>query len=143
MNNISDYIIPAIVVLIVLHGVFKGLNVFSIFLEGAKKGFNIVLGITPALVALILAINMLQSSDALTVLCSILSPVADLMGIPNELIPLTILSPVSGSGSLVMYESILKHNLPDSFIGRCGSVMMGSTETTFCPMTVYDGSVGM
>lgn len=141
MTGISDYIIPVIVVLIVLHGAFKGLNVFSVFLEGARKGFNIVLGIAPALIALILAINMLRSSGALNVLCSILSPVANFLGIPKELIPLTILSPISGSGSLGMYESILKDHGPDSFIGRCASVMMGSTETTFYTMTVYYGSV--
>lgn len=141
MTGISDYIIPAIVVFIVIHGAFKGLNVFSVFLEGARKGFNIVLGIAPALIALILAINMLRSSGALNVLCSVLSPVANLLGIPKELIPLTILSPISGSGSLGMYENILKDHGPDSFIGRCASVMMGSTETTFYTMTVYYGSV--
>ena len=67
----------------------------------------------------------------------------NLLGIPDDVIPLTILSPISGSGSIGMYESILKDNGPDSFIGRCASVMMGSTETTFYTMTVYYGSVGI
>lgn len=143
MNNISNFIIPVIVIAIVLHGAFKGLDIFSLFLEGAKNGFSIVLNITPALIALILAINMLRSSGALYVLCSFMSPLANLLSIPKELIPQMILSPISGSGSIGMYESTLKQHKPDSYIGRCASVMMGSTETTFYTTTVYYGSVGI
>ena len=143
MTEISDYLIPCIVVLMVFHGAFKGVDIFSEFIAGAKNGFKIVLNIAPSLIALILAIDMLKASGGLQVLCGILSPVAKLLGIPGDVIPLTILSPISGSGSLGMYESILKDNGPDSFIGRCASVMMGSTETTFYTMTVYYGSVGI
>ncbi|MBR5441744.1 MAG: spore maturation protein [Clostridia bacterium] len=126
-----------------LHGLFKGIDVFSTFLEGAKSGFKIVLGIAPSLIALIVAIEMLKSSGALDMLCSFTAPVTRLLGIPEPLTPLTILSPISGSGSLGMFESILKDNSPDSFIGRVASVMMGSTETTFYTTTVYYGSVGI
>ncbi len=141
MTKISDYMIPCIVVLMVFHGAFKGIDIFSEFIAGAKNGFKIVLNIAPSLIALILAINMLKASGALEILCSFVSPVANLLGIPEDVIPLTILSPISGSGSLGMYENILKENGPDSFVGRCASIMMGSTETTFYTMTVYYGSV--
>ncbi len=143
MKFLSDSIIPVSVIFIILHGAFKDVDVFNEFLDGAKKGFKIVLNITPALIALILGINMLKASGALDVLCSLLSPVTDFLGIPRELTPLTILSPISGSGSVSMFESILKDAGPDSFVGRCASVMMGSTETTFYTMTIYYGSVGI
>lgn len=143
MNSLSNYIIPIIVVIIVLHGAFKGLDIFNLFLEGVKNGFNVILNITPALIALILAINMLKSSGALYVLCSFATPVANLLSIPKELIPQMILSPISGSGSIGIYENILKDHKPDSYIGRCASVMMGSTETTFYTTTIYYGSVGI
>jgi spore maturation protein B len=143
MSNFSNYIIPIIVITIVLHGAFKGLDVFSLFLDGARKGFGTALGIAPALIALILAINMLRSSGALNVLCSFMSPLASLLSIPKELIPQMILSPISGSGSVGIFEGILKQHKPDSYIGRCASVMMGSTETTFYTTTVYYGSVGI
>ncbi len=143
MKAISEAIIPIAVILIILHGAFKGVDVFSVFLNGAKKGFKIVLNITPALIALILSINMLKASGGLDVLCSLLSPVTSFLGIPEELTPLTILSPISGSGSVSMFESILKDVGPDSFAGRCASVMMGSTETTFYTMTIYYGSIGI
>lgn len=143
MSKISDFLIPSVVMLMIFHGAFKGVDIFAEFLKGAKNGFKIVLNITPSLIALILAIDMLKASGGLDILCGILSPVANFLGIPDEITPLTVLSPISGSGSLGMFETVLKANGPDSFIGRCASVMMGSTETTFYTMTVYYGSVGI
>lgn len=143
MNSLSDYLLPAIVVIIVLYGAFKGIDIFNEFIEGAKSGFKTVLNITPSLIALLLAVNMLKASGGLDTLCSLISPVANILGIPSEVIPLAILSPVSGSGAVGMYESLLKDFGPDSFIGRCASVMMGSTETTFYAITLYYGSVGI
>ncbi len=140
MTKISSFIIPSIIIIMILFGVIKGVNVFSEFTEGAKEGFKIVLNILPSLVALIFAIELLKASGGLDTLCSLLSPVSDFLGIPKQTTPLTVLSPISGSGSLGMFESILKDHGPDSFIGRCASVMMGSTETTFYTMTVYYGS---
>lgn len=139
----SDYVIPAIVTIIILHGTFKGIDIFTAFVEGVKEGFKIVLNIIPSLVAIFLAIGMFSFSGGLDVLCSFLNPVSSFLGIPAELIPLTILSPVSGSGSLGMFEAVLKQHGADSFIGRCASVMMGSTETTFYTTTVYYGAVGV
>ncbi len=143
MTSFTDWILPSLVVLIVVFGAIKGVNVFDTFIKGAKSGFKTVLGITPPLIALIMAVSMLKSSGALDIICSMLSPIADFCGIPKEVMPLTILSPVSGSGAVSMYESILKDFGPDSFAGRCASVLMGSTETTFYAITLYYGSLGI
>ena len=143
MKDLSDYILPTIVVLIVLYGGFKGVDVFNVFIDGAKSGFKTVFNIIPSLIALLLSINMLKASGGLDVLLSLLSPIWEFLGIPRDIIPLTILSPISGSGSLGVYEGILKDFGPDSFIGRCASVMMGSTETTFYTLALYYGSIGV
>lgn len=140
MNNCTDYILPALVSIIIGFGAIKGLNVFDVFLEGAKSGFKTILGITPALIALIVAVNMLKTSGGLEVISNLCSPLSNLLKIPKELTPLAILSPVSGSGAVSVFESILKEFGPDSFIGKCASVMMGSTETTFYAITLYYGS---
>lgn len=137
---ITDFLLPVIVTGTVIFGAVKGVKVFDVFIEGAKTGFKTALSITPPLIALIMAVSMLKNSGGLDVLCSILSPVSKLTGIPAEIMPLTILSPVSGSGAVSMFESILKDYGADSFIGRCASVMMGSTETTFYAITLYYGS---
>ena len=143
MKDLSNYILPTIVVLIVIYGGFKGVDVFNVFIDGAKSGFKTVFNIIPSLIALLLSINMLKASGGLDVLLSLLSPIGDFLGIPRDIIPLTILSPISGSGSLGVYEGILKDFGPDSFIGRCASVMMGSTETTFYTLALYYGSIGV
>lgn len=143
MNTVSSFLIPSVIILIITHGAFKGIDIFSEFLTGAKNGFKVILNITPSLIALFLAINMLKASGGLQVLCNLLSPITDFLGIPRELTPLTILSPISGSGSIGMFETILKEHGADSFLGRCASVMMGSTETTFYTMTIYYGSIGI
>ncbi|MBE6747677.1 MAG: spore maturation protein [Ruminococcaceae bacterium] len=140
MTSFTDYILPILVTIIIAFGAIKGLNVFDIFLDGAKSGFKTVLGITPALIALIVAVNMLKSSGGLNVISDFFSPLSDLLKIPKEVTPLAILSPISGSGAISMFESILKDHGPDSFIGRCASIMMGSTETTFYAITLYYGS---
>lgn len=143
MIKLSDYIIPTVIILIIIYGIFKGTNVFDEFIKGAKNGFKIVYTITPSLIALIFAIELMKASGGLDILCSFLSPITKFLGIPQELTPLTILSPISGSGSVGMFERILKDNGPDGFIGRCASVMMGSTETTFYTMTLYYSSVNI
>ena len=143
MNNITDFILPTLVVLIIMHGALKGINVFDEFIKGAKSGFNTIADITPSLIALLLCVNMLQASGGLEVICSLVSPVTAFLGIPKEITPLAILSPVSGSGALVVYENILKSFGPDSYIGRCASVIMGSTETTFYAITLYYGSINI
>lgn len=141
MIEFNNLVIPLVVIIIILHGILKNVNVFSEFIEGAKNGFNIILNITPSLIGLIFAINMLKNSGGLETLCNLLSPITSFLGIPEKLTPLTIISPISGSGSVTMFESILKDVGPDSFLGKCASVMMGSTETTFYTMTLYYGSI--
>ena len=140
MIEFTDYILPTLVLIIIIFGAVKGLNVFDVFLDGAKSGFKTVIGITPALIALIVGVSMLKSSGGLNIITNFLEPVSTFLRIPKEVTPLAILSPISGSGATSMFESILKDFGPDSFIGRCASVMMGSTETTFYAITLYYGS---
>ena len=143
MTKITDFILPTLVVLIILHGALKGINVFDEFIKGAKSGFTTILDITPSLIALLLCVNMLRASGGLDVICSLLSPITEFVGIPKEITPLAFLSPISGSGALGMYENILKEFGSDSYIGRCASVIMGSTETTFYAITLYYGSINI
>ncbi len=143
MNNMTDFILPALVVLIIVHGAFKGVNVFDEFIKGAKNGIKTVFDIIPSLIALLLCVDMLNSSGGLDVICSLISPISDFLGIPKEITPLAILSPISGSGALGMYENILKEFGPDSYIGQCASVIMGSTETTFYAITLYYGYINV
>ena len=81
-----------------------------------------------------------KASGALDVITYSLRPVANLLHLPQEVIPLAILRPISGSGALVIFQDILQQYGPDSFVGRVASVMQGSTETTFYTIAVYYGA---
>ena len=139
----SDYILPVLTVLIIIHGAVKGVKVFDTFIDGARQGLKTVLNIAAPLVALTAGVSMLKASGALSFLCSALSSLASILGIPPEILPLCVLSPISGSGSVTVLESILSDCGPDSFAGRCASVISGSTETTFYALTVYYGAAGI
>lgn len=143
MTNISNYILPFFILLIIGFGIYKRIDVFATFIDGAKKGFDVFLSILPSLTALFLAVQMLKTSQGIDIITKVLSPVADFLKIPVETLPMCILSPISGGGSLSVYESIISEYGPDSYVGRVASVMMGSTETTFYAIAVYFGSVGI
>ena len=135
--NFTSYIIPIIIGAILIFGLINGVDVFNEFIEGAKENLKTGVQILPALIALMTAVGMFKASGALDILTYALSPVTTFLGFPSECVPLAMIRPISGSGALAVYESILNSNHPDSFVGRVASVMLGSTETTFYTIAVY------
>lgn len=140
---LSVSIIPAIMSIILIHGYIKGVSLYDAFVEGAKEGFNASLKIMPYLIAIFIAIGIFKRSGAMNVLVNIIGPVARVIGVPKEVIPLALMRPISGSGSLAVVKEIITEYGPDSFIGRVASTMMGSAETIFYTMAVYFGIVGV
>lgn len=107
MNNISSYALPIFTVLVIVFGLIKKIDIFNVFVDGAKKGFSVFLSVLPSLTALFLAIEMLKTSAGIEILTKILSPVGKLFNIPDEVLPMCILSPVSGGGSLSLFNTII------------------------------------
>ncbi len=138
-----NFIIPLIILLILAHGHIKGVKVYDAFIEGAREGLLITFKILPYIAAMLLAVGMLRSSGGLDFLLYILRPLTNAAGIPEEVIPLIIMKPLSGSGALGILADILKRSGADSFAGVLASVIMSSTETIFYTITVYFGSVGI
>lgn len=138
-----NFIVPLIVVTFVAVGLIKKVPVFEVFCQGAFKGLKTVVSITPTLLGLITAVTMLRESTALDSLTSFISPFAQRLGFPAEIVPVAILRPVSGGGSTALLIDIFERLGPDSFAGKIVSVMAGSTETTFYAITLYYGSVGV
>lgn len=143
MEIFQNMLMPAVTAAVIIFGLIKKLPVFDIFLKGAKKALTQTGNLLPSLTALFLAVKMLESSGGIKLLTAILSPVSKLFGIPDEVLPLCIISPFSGSGSFAVLESILTEFHPDSFVGRTASVIAGASETTFYAVAVYYGSVGI
>lgn len=143
MNFISSLIIPILVFCIVGYGIYKKVNVYDVFIEGAVESFDMIIKIFPNLLAMILSINILLNSNALNVLESILKPLLSLIEIPFEIVPMSLMRPLSGTSSLVILNNLFNEYGPDSFIGTLGSIIQGSTDTTFYVLTLYFGSVGI
>lgn len=132
---------PIFIASVVVVGLIRKVPLFDAFVEGAKKGFQILLNIAPTIVGLIVAVDMLKASGAIDMLCDFISPLADTLGFPKEIVPMVLLRPVSGGGSTALLTGIYKDCGPDSFAGQVASVIAGSTETTFYATAVYYGSV--
>ena len=139
----QSLLLPLCIACIIFYAAVKRLPVFEIFIRGAKKSLKQLADLLPCLTALCVMVAMLDSSGAITLLSSLLSPVLELFGIPGAVIPLCIISPLSGSGSLAVLEGIFSDFSPDSYIGRTASVIAGASETTFYAVAVYYGSVGI
>lgn len=134
-------VIPVIIAVIIIFGLYKRVDVFSEFAEGAKENIMTCARLLPTLIALITAVGMFRASGAEELITGFVSGFFDRIGFPAECLPLALIRPVSGSGALAVYESLLDENGPDSFAGRVASVMLGSTETTFYTLAVYYSAV--
>lgn len=134
---------PLAVVVFLIAGIVKKVGVFDAFLSGAKEGLSTALTIAPAMVGLITAVTMLRESGVLEALSLFVSPLARSLGFPEEIVPVALLRPVSGSGATALILSAFEELGPDSFAGRILSVMAGSTETTVYAIAVYYASVGI
>ncbi len=143
LSVLSVWALPITVTLIVVFALIKKVRVFDLFKEGALDGLKTVYGIFPTIVCFVVAVTMLRQSGALELLSLVMEPFGELLGVPAEVIPLSVMSSVSGGGALSVFEGILKDNGPDSFVGQVASVLSGATETTFYAVTVYYSAVAV
>lgn len=140
---VSVWAIPVFLVGIPLYGAARRVKVYESFVQGAKEGFQVAIRIIPYLVAILVAIGMLRAAGAIDLLARGLDPVLGRVGIPTEILPLAIMRPLSGSGSLGIVTELVKQHGPDSLISRLAASAYGSTETTFYVLAVYFGAVGI
>lgn len=140
---ISILAIPFLITTFVVYGAFKKVKIYEKFVEGAKEGFNVAIRIIPYLVAMLVAIGIFRFGGAMEFLIMILRPITDFIGMPAEALPMALMRPLSGSGSLGVMAEIIKVHGPDSMIGILVSTFYGSSETTFYVLAVYFGAVGI
>ena len=124
-------------------GALRRVPVYDAFTEGAREGLHTAAGIVPSLAAMLCAIRAFSACGLMEPLCAALEPLVSWAGIPGETLPLMLMRPLSGSGSLAMLKSILHTFGPDSRVGLVASVMMGSSETVFYTCGVYLGAAGV
>lgn len=131
------YITPLLILITVSAALIRRREIYTDFTDGAADGLKLLTNIFPPLVAVLVGTAMLRASGALDALTDFLSGFTDRIGLPAEVMPLIIIRPLSGSGSIGVVTGILNRCGADSFAGRLASVICGSTETTFYCLAVY------
>lgn len=143
VSLISLWAIPVMIAFVLLYGWRKQVPVYETFVEGAKGGLGTTIRILPHLIAMMVAVTMFRESGALDLLLGLIKPALDFLHFPEELVPLALLRPLTGTGSLAIATDLIAQYGPDSFIGRLAATMQGSTDTTLYVLTVYFGAVGI
>ncbi|WP_341226858.1 nucleoside recognition domain-containing protein [uncultured Arcticibacterium sp.] len=144
----SNLILFSVIVVFIIGGLRKKIDIFDTFIEGAKEGFQVAVKIIPYLVGMLVAISVLRNSGVLNAITDALAFIIGSMGIDTrfvEALPVAIMRPLSGSGARgLMLEAMAPENGgPDSFIGRLVCIFQGTTDTTFYIVALYFGSVGV
>ena len=135
----TDLLIPVLAAGLALFGLCRRVPVFDRFVAGAKEGGQSAVRLIPTLIGLLLAVNTLRASGLTDALAAWLAPLTARIGLPSEVLPLALLRPFSGSGSLALLKDGLTQYGPDSLTGKIACVLQASTETTFYTLAVYYG----
>ena len=143
VEALSILAIPFLLSFFPLYAALRSVPVYEEFVEGAKEGFQVALRIIPFLVAILVAIGMFRGAGGIDMLSRALDPVLKFVGFPAELLPMALMRPLSGSGSLGIFSELVATHGPDSILARMAGTIMGSTETTFYVLAVYFGSVAI
>jgi spore maturation protein SpmA len=143
VNAVSVLAMPFLLAFFPLYAALRGVAVYEEFVEGAKEGFGVAVRIIPYLVAILVAIGMFRGAGGIDLITRGLQPILDLVRFPAELVPMALMRPLSGSGTLAIFGDLVQQLGPDHLIVRMAGTIFGSTETTFYVIAVYFGSVGV
>ena len=143
---LSNGLILVIFLLIIGGAVYKKINVFDAFIDGAKGGFEVAIRIIPYLVGMLVAISMLRTSGTFDAIIIGMKNLFAALGSDTRFVdglPTALIRPLSGSGARGMMVDTMKTFGPDSFPGRLSSILQGSSDTTFYVIAVYFGAVSV
>lgn len=143
MDGASGVAIPLLLLVTLGVALARGVKVYEEFVEGAKEGFAVATRIMPFLVAMLAALAIFRSSGALLLLEYVLTPVLNWVSFPVELLPMALMRPLSGSGSLGILNELLARTDILEYLKYTAAIMFGSTETTFYVLAVYFGSISI
>lgn len=145
-TSVANILLMTIIVLFILAGLRKKVNVYDAFIEGAKDGFTTAVRIIPYLVAILVGIGVFRASGAMDMLVDGIGWCVSAVGGDNQFVgalPTALMKPLSGSGARGMMVDAMTTYGADSFVGRLSCIFQGSTDTTFYILAVYFGSVNI
>lgn len=142
----GNLILMTIIVLFILAGFIRKINVYDAFIEGAKEGFHTAVRIIPYLVAILVAVGVFRASGAMGMMIDGIAWAVRQCGLNADFVgalPTAFMKPLSGSGARGLMLEAMQNYGPDSFVGRLSCIFQGSTDTTFYILAVYFGSVSV
>jgi spore maturation protein SpmA len=145
-NVVANVTLFGVISSFILMGLFRRINVYDAFIEGAKEGFTVAIRIIPYLVAILVGIGVFRASGALDYVVTAIGKAFAGLGLRTDFIPslpTALMKPLSGSGARGMMVDAMKTYGADSFVGRLACVFQGATDTTFYILALYFGSVGV
>ncbi len=145
-TSVANILLMLIIVVFILAGLRKKVNVYDAFIEGAKDGFTTAIRIIPYLVAILVGIGVFRASGAMDMLINAIKWLVGVLGGNTDFVgalPTALMKPLSGSGARGMMVDAMTTYGADSFVGRLSCVFQGSTDTTFYILAVYFGSIGV
>jgi len=140
MIYVFSAIVPAFILITIVLGIKNKLDILKLFTDGVLEGLKTTLSIFPYILAITIAITLLQDAGALAWLIKPIQGMLARLGIPESVIPLALFRPLSGGASTSVVMDIFKRCGPDSIEGKMASIIMGGTETTFYVTTVLFGA---
>jgi spore maturation protein SpmA len=143
MNAVSVLAIPFFLAFFPLYAALRRVPVYEEFVEGAKEGFHVAVRIIPFLVAMLVAVGMFRAAGGIDLLARGLGPLLAAAGFPVDLLPMTLMRPLSGGATIGLFTELVNTHGPDSLVSRMGATVLGSTETTLYVVAVYFGAVGV
>jgi len=143
VNAISYLAIPFLLGFFPLYAALCRVPVYEEFVVGAKEGFDVAIRIIPYLIAIMAAVAMFRAAGGIDKMTEALGPFLSAIHFPTELLPLSLMRPLSGGGTTALFAELVSTHGPDSFIAKTAGTIMGSTETTFYVIAVYFGSIAV
>lgn len=138
-----DLFIPILIAVVMIFAMLKGVDAYSSFVKGAKGALPLMASLMPFIIAMFIAVELFRNSGLSSILCNFLSPVFKLIGVPVEVCELSLIRPFSSNAAYVLLKDIFNVYGVDSYVGKCASVIMGSSDTIFYVSSIYFASTNV
>ncbi|MBE5730875.1 MAG: hypothetical protein E7350_02865 [Clostridiales bacterium] len=133
----TAYVVPFLFVIVLVVSLFKKKDAYSYFIDGSRSALDLMVGVFPYLMTIMMCVELFRQTGVSERVSNFVAPAFELLGFPKQLVELILLRPLSGAGSLSILDNIYATYGTDTFVGRCASVIYGSSETVFYVSAIY------
>ncbi|MBR6778949.1 MAG: spore maturation protein [Clostridia bacterium] len=138
-----DIVIPMLIAFVLIYAMIKKVDAYSSFVKGAKGALPLMASLLPFIIAMFVAVELFRNSGLSKYLCEFIAPIFKCVGVPSQVCELILIRPFSSNAGYVLLREIFSQYGADSYIGKCASVIMGSSDTIFYVSSIYFASTNV